>query len=90
VQAASSRVAVIRNPSGQSATATATTTRTLEESIAYRAKFLTEYQNQSYANRHLSIVAKVRNAEAKAAPGSSELTEAVAKNLFKLMAYKDE
>jgi indolepyruvate ferredoxin oxidoreductase len=65
-------------------------TRTLDESIAYRAKFLTGYQNQSYADRYLSIVAKARNAEAKVAPGSSELTEAVAKNLFKLMAYKDE
>ncbi len=68
----------------------ATTKRTLDKSIAYRAKFLTGYQNQSYADRYLSTVARVRNAEAKAAPGSSELTEAVAKNLFKLMAYKDE
>jgi indolepyruvate ferredoxin oxidoreductase len=32
----------------------------------------------------------VRKAEAAASPSSSELTEAVAKNLFKLMAYKDE
>jgi indolepyruvate ferredoxin oxidoreductase len=68
----------------------ATTTRTLDESIAYRAKFLSEYQNQAYADRYLATVAKVRGAEAKAASGSSELTEAVAKNLFKLMAYKDE
>ena len=68
----------------------ATTTRTLDESIVYRAKFLTEYQNQSYADRYLSTVAKVRAGEAKATPGSTELTEAVAKNLFKLMAYKDE
>jgi len=68
----------------------ATTTRTLDESIAYRARFLADYQNQSYAERYLATVAKVRSAEALAAPGSSELTEAVAKNLFKLMAYKDE
>jgi indolepyruvate ferredoxin oxidoreductase len=67
-----------------------TTTRTLDESIAYRAKFLDEYQNQSWADRYLAAVAKVRAAEAQASPGSSELTEAVAKNLFKLMAYKDE
>ena len=53
-------------------------------------KFLTDYQNQAYADRYLATVARVRDAEAKAAPGSSELTEAVAKNLFKLMAYKDE
>src|SRR3984957_4597269 len=67
-----------------------TTTRTLDESIAYRAKFLSEYQNQAYADRYLATVAKVRAAEAKASPASFELTEAVAKNLFKLMAYKDE
>jgi indolepyruvate ferredoxin oxidoreductase len=66
------------------------TVRTLDQSIADRAKFLGEYQNQSYADRYLGTVAKVRAAEAKAAPGSSELTKAVAKNLFKLMAYKDE
>jgi indolepyruvate ferredoxin oxidoreductase len=71
-------------------TRAATTTRTLDESIAYRAKFLAEYQDQSYADRYLATVAKVRSAEAQALPGSSELTEAVAKNLFKLMAYKDE
>jgi len=68
----------------------ATTTRSLDESTAYRAEFLTQYQNQSYADRYLATVAKVRTAEAQASPGSSELTEAVAKNLFKLMAYKDE
>jgi indolepyruvate ferredoxin oxidoreductase len=67
-----------------------TTTRTLDEQIAYRAKFLTDYQNQTYSDLYLSTVTKVRNAETKASPGSSELTEAVAKNLFKLMAYKDE
>jgi indolepyruvate ferredoxin oxidoreductase len=71
-------------------TRAATPIRTLDESIAYRAKFLTEYQNKSYADRYLSTIAKVRNAEATAAPGSIELTEAVAKNLFKLMSYKDE
>ena len=67
-----------------------TITRTLDELIAYRAKFLSEYQNQDYADRYLSTVAKVRKAEAAVSPDSSELTEAVAKNLFKLMAYKDE
>jgi indolepyruvate ferredoxin oxidoreductase len=35
-------------------------------------------------------VERVRSAEAKAALGSHELTEAFAKGLFKLMAYKDE
>jgi indolepyruvate ferredoxin oxidoreductase len=66
------------------------TPRPLDESIAYRVKFLTEYQNRSYAELYLSTIAKVRSAETLASPGSSELTEALAKNLFKLMAYKDE
>ena len=64
--------------------------RTLDESIAFRANFLTDYQNEAYSKRYLSEVARVRAAEAKAAPGSHDLTEAFAKGLFKLMAYKDE
>ncbi|MDH2343534.1 hypothetical protein QCM79_14055 [Bradyrhizobium sp. SSUT77] len=44
----------------------------------------------TYAQRYLVAVAKVRKAEAAASPASTELTEAVAKNLFKLMSYKDE
>jgi indolepyruvate ferredoxin oxidoreductase len=68
----------------------ASPTRTLDETIAYRAKFLSEYQDQAYADRYLAAVDKVRKAEAAAVPAPNELTEAVAKNLFKLMAYKDE
>jgi indolepyruvate ferredoxin oxidoreductase len=68
----------------------ASPTRTLEEQIDYRATFLSEYQDQAYADRYLAAVDKVRKAETAASPASSELTEAVAKNLFKLMAYKDE
>jgi indolepyruvate ferredoxin oxidoreductase len=64
--------------------------KTLDEAIAYRAAFLTDYQNSAYAARYLQLVAAVRKAEGAALPGSVELTEAVAKNLFKLMAYKDE
>jgi indolepyruvate ferredoxin oxidoreductase len=64
--------------------------KTLDEAIAYRVAFLTEYQNSAYAARYLQLVAAVRKAESAALPGSVELTEAVAKNLFKLMAYKDE
>src|ERR1700722_4536429 len=64
--------------------------KTLDEVIAYRSAFLGEYQNSAYAARYLQLVAAVRKAESAALPGSTELTEAVAKNLFKLMAYKDE
>ncbi len=68
----------------------ASATKTLDEVIATRAEFLTNYQDKAYADRYLAAVAKVRKAETAVAPGASELTEAVAKNLFKLMAYKDE
>ncbi|VIO81429.1 indolepyruvate ferredoxin oxidoreductase family protein [Bradyrhizobium ivorense] len=64
--------------------------RTLDEAIAFRAEFLTDYQDEAYAKRFLDDVARVRAAESAAAPGSHELTEAFAKGLFKLMAYKDE
>ncbi|MBV8926157.1 MAG: indolepyruvate ferredoxin oxidoreductase family protein [Bradyrhizobium sp.] len=64
--------------------------RRLDEQIALRADFLASYQDQAYAERYLAAVDKVRRLESAAAPGSTELTEAVAKNLFKLMAYKDE
>ena len=64
--------------------------KTLDEQIALRAEFLTGYQDKAYADRYLAGVDKVRKAESAAAPASTELTEAVAKNLFKLMAYKDE
>ena len=64
--------------------------KTLDEATAYRGAILTEYQNSAYAARYLQLVAAVRKAESAALPGSTELTEAVAKNLFKLMAYKDE
>ncbi|UFX43544.1 indolepyruvate ferredoxin oxidoreductase family protein [Bradyrhizobium sp. 41S5] len=64
--------------------------KTLDEAIAFRAKFLTDYQDAGYAKRYLDDVARVRSAEAAAAPGSQDLTEAFAKGLFKLMAYKDE
>jgi indolepyruvate ferredoxin oxidoreductase len=64
--------------------------RTLDEIIDIRAALLREYQDAAYALRYLAVVDKVRTAEARIAPASHELSEAVAKNLFKLMAYKDE
>ncbi|AXK73292.1 indolepyruvate ferredoxin oxidoreductase family protein [Lysobacter sp. TY2-98] len=64
--------------------------RSLDEVIARRVKFLTEYQNAAYAKRYADFVAKVRSAEEAKAPGSTDLAEAVARYAFKLMAYKDE
>ncbi|WP_288730056.1 indolepyruvate ferredoxin oxidoreductase family protein [uncultured Pseudoxanthomonas sp.] len=64
--------------------------RTLDEAIARRSAFLIDYQDAAYAARYTDFVAQVREAESARAPGSTALTEAVARYLFKLMAYKDE
>jgi indolepyruvate ferredoxin oxidoreductase len=63
---------------------------TFEETVERRVKFLTAYQNAAYAARYRRLIDKVKAAEAARAPGSCELTDAVARYLFKLMAYKDE
>jgi indolepyruvate ferredoxin oxidoreductase len=60
----------------------------LEDLIATRIEFLTAYQNAAYAKQYENFVLKVK---AKESPlGSSLLTETVARQLFRLMAYKDE
>ena len=80
----------------------------LDEAIARRVDFLSDYQNDRWAQRYAALVERVRAAEASlehagarepaarqadaAAAGEPRLalTEAVARNLFKLMSYKDE
>ncbi|MCO5090078.1 indolepyruvate ferredoxin oxidoreductase family protein [Bosea sp. (in: a-proteobacteria)] len=64
--------------------------QTLDEIIERRVAFLTAYQNAAYAARYRHLVARAQTREAAAVPGSAALSEAVARNLFKLMAYKDE
>jgi indolepyruvate ferredoxin oxidoreductase len=61
---------------------------TLEDLVARRVEFLTGYQDAAYAQRYRDFVEKVRQREA--ALGKTQLSEAVARYLFKLMAYKDE
>ena len=58
--------------------------------IRIRADDLTAYQDHAYARRYLDVVERVRAAERDRTPGSTALTEAVARYLYKLMAYKDE
>jgi indolepyruvate ferredoxin oxidoreductase len=64
--------------------------RSLDEIVARRVAFLTDYQDARYARRYAGLVARVRAAEQARAPGSTDLAEAVARYAFKLMAYKDE
>ncbi len=63
--------------------------KTLNEMLDERVRFLSEYQNEAYADVYRAFVEKVRAAEA-AVSRTTQLAEAVARNLFKLMAYKDE
>ncbi|CAH1666037.1 Indolepyruvate ferredoxin oxidoreductase, alpha and beta subunits [Chelatococcus asaccharovorans] len=70
------------------ASAAGETPETLDAVIARRVAFLTAYQDAAYAARYAARVERVRRAEA--AHGAQDLTEAVARSLFKLMAYKDE
>ncbi|MDP1899607.1 MAG: indolepyruvate ferredoxin oxidoreductase family protein [Rubrivivax sp.] len=63
----------------------------LEAAVATRVAFLTEYQDAAYAAQYEAFVEKVRAAERRTCgEGGKSLTEAVARYLFKLMAYKDE
>ena len=61
-----------------------------DESVSRRVKFLTDYQNAAYAERYRRTVERVKQAEAARAPGKCGFADAVARYLFKLMAYKDE
>jgi indolepyruvate ferredoxin oxidoreductase len=68
----------------------------LAASIATRVEFLTAYQNAAYAERYREFVTQVARAEADAIALENQksqpqpLSAAVARYLFKLMAYKDE
>ncbi len=61
----------------------------LDTLVRRRIEFLTAYQNAAYAKRYEAFVERVREAEARLGKGDA-LTKAVARSLFKLMAYKDE
>ena len=63
--------------------------QSVDQLVARRVAFLTSYQNAAYAQRYAGLIEKVRAAEAVAIGGDT-LTKAVARYLFKLMAYKDE
>jgi indolepyruvate ferredoxin oxidoreductase len=62
----------------------------LERVLRIRVAELTTYQDAAYATRYTDAVEAVRRREAAVIPGSTRLAEAVACNLYKLMAYKDE
>ncbi len=64
-------------------------TQTLDQVIGRRVELLTAYQDGAYAAQYKEFVEQVRSAESHLGE-SRRLTEAVARYLYKLMAYKDE
>ncbi|MEH6401811.1 MAG: indolepyruvate ferredoxin oxidoreductase family protein [Sneathiella sp.] len=63
---------------------------TLGEMIEKRVDFLSDYQNKKYAERYFKLVETVKAAELGLGEKSEQLSFAVARYFFKLMAYKDE
>lgn len=58
--------------------------------LAVRIAELIDYQDRGYAERYVDYVLKVAEYERSRVPGRSELTRAVIRYLYKVMAYKDE
>lgn len=63
----------------------------IDDAVARRANYLVAYQNERYAERYRALVARVQVAESLTkASAELPLTQAVARNYFKLLAVKDE
>jgi indolepyruvate ferredoxin oxidoreductase len=62
----------------------------LRRLLELRVPELIAYQDAAYAREYVDFVKKVHDAEQAAVPSETRLSEAVARILFKLMAYKDE
>ena len=58
--------------------------------VELRVPELIAYQDSRYAARYIDVVARARRAELDAGRDTSEFSGTVARNLFHLMAYKDE
>ncbi|HEX5420518.1 MAG TPA: indolepyruvate ferredoxin oxidoreductase family protein [Gammaproteobacteria bacterium] len=81
--AAVERLAGIADPAAEHA-------GSLEDVIARRERFLEDYQDRAYALRYRRRVEQIRMLEERIAPGKTDLSDAVARYYFKLLAYKDE
>jgi indolepyruvate ferredoxin oxidoreductase len=62
----------------------------LRRPVALRLAELARYQDAAFARGYLDRVLAVRSREREVLPGRCDLTEAAARGLYKLMAYKDE
>lgn len=62
----------------------------VQKALEIRIPELIAYQNLAYAQEYANFLQEVVKKEQSVKPASSELSETVARYLFKLMAYKDE
>jgi indolepyruvate ferredoxin oxidoreductase len=83
-------VEALVKPAPEATSDARTLSQSFDEVVARRVAFLTAYQNATYAARYRRLVEKAQAAEAARTPGKTGLADAVARYLFKLMAYKDE
>jgi indolepyruvate ferredoxin oxidoreductase len=83
-------VEALAKPAGAARSDAEHLSESFDEMLERRVKFLTDYQNGAYARQYRSLVDKVKTAEGARSPGKCGLADAVARYLFKLMAYKDE
>ena len=84
-------VEALAKPTAEDRDENRTLSQSFEEMVERRVAFLTAYQNAGLCARATARwSSKVKAAEAAKAPGQCGLAEAVARYLFKLMAYKDE
>ncbi|MGY0217525.1 indolepyruvate ferredoxin oxidoreductase family protein [Endozoicomonadaceae bacterium StTr2] len=65
---------------------------TLDQRLTRNVSYLTDYQNQQWADGYSKLIADVQAAEQKIAghDESLPLTQAAVRQLFRLMSYKDE
>ncbi|THJ33396.1 indolepyruvate ferredoxin oxidoreductase family protein [Lampropedia aestuarii] len=64
--------------------------QSLAQSIAWRRAYLVGYQSEAYAQRYTELVERVQRWEHQQCAGKEEVTQAVARYYFKLLAIKDE
>ncbi|MDD2948985.1 MAG: 2-oxoacid:acceptor oxidoreductase family protein, partial [Rugosibacter sp.] len=62
----------------------------LKRLLEIRVPELIAYQNIDYAKRYTEVIRRIASADNSVNSGSTRLSEAAARYLYKLMAYKDE
>src|SRR5437868_1964569 len=81
-------VEALVKPAPETASDARRLSQSFDEIAARRVDFLTAYQNADYAARYRALVDKRSEEHTSQAPGKTGLADAVARYLFKLMAYK--